>query len=150
MRTKSVPPRRPSPAAAPCPWVVAARWVLVAHLVISPLAFARANLESFEFIKVELLQVTALVAGGLAVAAAVAAHGGSGWARRLAAAVREPVTGGALLLVLSAAVSTVFSINPMTSLRGVQESYTGLVTVASYLLLFLATRACCTTKADGW
>jgi O-antigen ligase/tetratricopeptide (TPR) repeat protein len=46
-------------------------------------------------------------------------------------------------------VSTAASISPWTSLLGAHESYAGLGTLLSYVVLFFATRALCRGPADG-
>jgi O-antigen ligase/tetratricopeptide (TPR) repeat protein len=118
-------------------------------------AFSAVTLEAFEFNKVALLWVVALVTGGLSLAGALSGRDSSLphpialWAAARGMA-REPVTFGALLFTLSAVVSTVWSVSPVTSLRGTHESFAGLGTVAAYFLLFLASRQCCATAADGW
>src|SRR5438105_15539603 len=88
------------------------RGLLFVHLLLSPLAFSGATAEAFETNKVALLQLTAVAAAGLA-ALAGRPHG---------PLLREPVTLGALLFTLSAAVSTVGSLSPRTSLFGAPES----------------------------
>src|SRR5947209_12542693 len=149
---KSRTARVQATASAAHPAWRAARWVLVVHLIVSPLLFSSATLEEFEFTKVAALQLAALLAGTLALLAVAASEG---WdirrlGVRLTTAAREPVTLGAILFTLSAAVSTAWSVSPATSLRGAHESFAGLGTVVAYLLLFLATRGCCATVADGW
>jgi O-antigen ligase len=131
------------------PWAVAVQWVLTTHLVLAPLAFSGATLDAFEFPKVSLLQVTALVASSLMFTAWVCRGPAAVW-HDLLRGIRDPVTAGALLFTLSAAVSTLWSISPTTSLRGADESFAGLETLAAYLFLFLATRFCCRTPAAAW
>src|SRR5262249_39421534 len=62
---------------------------------------------------------------------------------------REPLSAGVLLLLVSAAASTVFSISPRTSFRGADGSHAGLLTVAGYVALFFATRTLCRTRQDA-
>jgi O-antigen ligase/Tfp pilus assembly protein PilF len=133
---------------------VLARGLLFVHLLLSPLVFTTATLELFEYPKVALLRLTALGLAGLGLLALAGRCGprAAGW--HALAAVRdfgrEPVTLGILLFTLSAALSTAFSLSPRLSLDGTHESFAGLATVASYAVLFLATRLVCRTAADGW
>jgi O-antigen ligase len=55
----------------------------------------------------------------------------------------EPITLGILLFLASALCSTLFSISPRTSFYGEDDSYAGLITIASYTILFLGTKAIC-------
>ena len=55
----------------------------------------------------------------------------------------EPVTLGMLLFLASAFFSTVFSISSRTSFYGEDDSYAGLITIISYTILFLSTKALC-------
>ena len=54
-----------------------------------------------------------------------------------------------ILFVVSAALSTIFSISPLISWRGAPDSHAGLQTLLAYLVLYLATRGLCRTAADG-
>jgi O-antigen ligase len=118
------------------------QWLLLVHLVLSPLLFCRGTLDSFEENKVALLTLTAV---------SLAALGVSAWmARRAEFPVRlDLVTLGFLLFASSAILSTMGSISPRTSWRGAAESHAGLLTVLGYVVLFLATRTLCQTVADG-
>jgi O-antigen ligase/tetratricopeptide (TPR) repeat protein len=59
------------------------------------------------------------------------------------------LTLGFLLLIASAAISTLTSLSPRTSWRGCEDSHAGLRTLLGYLVLFLATRAVCPDMAAG-
>src|SRR5262245_36446312 len=63
--------------------------------------------------------------------------------------IRDPIALGFLLFTVSAVVSTIASISPITSVFGAHESFTGLLTVVAYTILFFATRALCRTLGDG-
>src|SRR5262249_43539806 len=52
---------------------------------------------------------------------------------------------GFVLLVISAGVSTIFSVSPLISWRGDHCSWWGLGTGLAYLILFFATRSACKT-----
>jgi O-antigen ligase/tetratricopeptide (TPR) repeat protein len=121
--------------------------LLAAHLVLSPLVFSRSTLEVFEYNKVALLLLTALALAALGTAAALGRLGqAAADVRRLG---RDPIALGVVLYVVSAVLSTALSISPRTSLYGAHESFTGLLTVVGYTVLFFATRDCCRSGADG-
>lgn len=108
--------------------------VVGALLVLAPVVFTQRTLEGFELLKVALLLLAAL---------ALVALGASTWPRprqAVAEAVREPLALGLVLMLLSAAVSTVASISGWTSLVGAHESFSGLPTVLGYTVLFFAVR----------
>jgi O-antigen ligase/tetratricopeptide (TPR) repeat protein len=113
--------------------------LLVIHLVLSATLFSTTTTEVFEFNKVALLILAALL-----LATGAAARRWNGWRN----AMREPVGVCVALFLASSVLSTVFSCSPLTSLRGAQESFAGLGTVAGYAVLFFATRALC-RSADG-
>lgn len=110
------------------------RGLLFAHLALGPLVFCTACQEAFEFPKVALLTLTALL---LALGLAILPECGIGDVRR---AMRDPIHLGVVLLMASAIVSTLSSVSPRTSLFGSPSSYAGLLTVLSYAVLFAATR----------
>lgn len=117
------------------------RGLLFAHLLLSPLVFSKQTAEGFEFVKVGLLLLTALVLLGLG--ATRLARDGCAAVRReaLAGLARDPVALGVLAVVAAAALTTLTSISPWTSLVGADQSYAGLATVVAYGVLFFATRA---------
>ena len=116
------------------------RAVLFGHLALSPLVFSRATIEAFEYNKVALLLVAAIVLGALAPRALA---GGPG------ALAGDPLVLGVALFLASAVVSTLASISPWTSLLGAHESNFGLTTLLGYAVLFLATRALCEGLDDA-
>jgi O-antigen ligase len=126
-----------------------ARGLLFVHLLLSPLVFTRDTLELFEYPKVALLRLTALALTGLGLVS-VADLVRRRRLNQLGAYCREPVTLGILLFTASAALSTVVSLSPRTSLDGTHESFAGLATIAAYAVLFLATRTVCRSAADCW
>jgi O-antigen ligase/tetratricopeptide (TPR) repeat protein len=119
-----------------------ARVLLLIHLALSPLLFARHTADVFEEPKVAFLSLTALVLLGVAASALL---GG----QRLRLSWRDPVLLSVLLCTVSALVSTLASMSPHTSWRGAADSQAGLWTILGYLVLFLATRTACNTFADG-
>jgi O-antigen ligase/tetratricopeptide (TPR) repeat protein len=123
---------RTNPFSAPASWRGAAQAVLVVYLVLVPVLFWRGALEPFEACKACLLYVAALLLAGCLVCAR-AWRGAVSW--------REPISLAVLLGVLSAGLSTIQSISPRTSLWGAWENHAGLLTAASLIVLFLATRA---------
>jgi O-antigen ligase/Tfp pilus assembly protein PilF len=112
------------------------RVLLFAHLLLSPLVFWRGTVEAFEFNKVALLTLTAFFFCGLGLMS-VAARGFP--LERVARLVRQPLVSGVCLCIVSALLSTVFSVSPNISLWGAQESYAGFVTCLAYAVLFFAT-----------
>src|SRR5437867_928606 len=119
----------PSPAPRPVlpaasPWMGATRAILVVFLVLVPVVFWRGALEPFESCKAALLQLTALVLAGCLTC-------GRAWRRFLS--LREPISLAVLLGVLSAGLSTAFSLSTRTSLCGNWENCAGLVTTVSLL-----------------
>jgi O-antigen ligase/tetratricopeptide (TPR) repeat protein len=63
--------------------------------------------------------------------------------------LRDPAVVGMLMGGVSAVVSTLTSISPVTSLFGTQESYAGLTTMLAYVVVFVATRAFVGSVADA-
>ncbi len=125
-------------------WADAGRWVLLLHLVLSPLLFCTWTADAFEGPKAFLLTAAALVLAGLAASA---------WFAR-GAPLRPPArpdlaTLGLILFVASAGLSTIFSISPLISWRGAADSHAGLQTLLAYLILYLSTRRLCRTADDG-
>jgi len=115
-------------------------------LLVCPLLFTRQTLEVFEYPKSLLLRAVAIVllAGGLAHAVLRFRRGGMfGSGTGVKRALRDPIVLGVLLFLFSAGVSTCWSTSRLTSLFGAEESYGGLLTIASYALLFFAIRAVC-------
>jgi O-antigen ligase/Tfp pilus assembly protein PilF len=133
------------------------RGVLLVHLMLSPLVFTRLTTEAFESNKVALLLLSALVLAGVGLWAALSRAVGAPPDERRAAPrrvagelLRDPLALGFLLFAASAAVSTATSISPWTSLLGANESYAGLGTTVSFVVLFFATRTLCRGVADAW
>jgi O-antigen ligase/tetratricopeptide (TPR) repeat protein len=135
----------------------AARAVLLLHLVLSPLVFANCTTEGFEFNKVALLVLTAIVLSALAASQTLGRIAGvppgERWRTGLLGLVRhygrQPIALGIVLFLISAAVSTVTSISPRTSFFGAHESFGGLITVTAYCVLFFATRRYCRTQVEA-
>ncbi len=125
----------------------AMRWLLVLHLLLSPLVFSTATVEAFEENKVGLLLATAILLGALGMAE---------WLQRptfaglLAPFRTDWVCLGFLLFTVSSLVSCAVSVSPLVSWRGDHGSWFGCRTVAAYLVLFLATRHACRTTAEVW
>src|SRR5262245_22132626 len=118
---------------------VPARGLLVGFLALSPVAFWYGLIEPFEACKSELTQLT-----GVALVLAVAAARGRSWAWAWAAAralFSGPIGAAVLCGVVSAVVSTAFSLSPRTSLQGAPDSHMGLGSVLGLAALFAASRA---------
>jgi O-antigen ligase/tetratricopeptide (TPR) repeat protein len=144
------------------------RWgrkILFIHLLLSPLIFGRGIMESFESPKVAVLILTAilLVAGFLTQWLTVRMgkntdspsekQGKKSRKEKTKKVpsvleifhwdIHEPITLGILLFFLSALFSTLFSVSFRTSFYGEDDSYAGLITIVSYTILFLGTKALC-------
>ena len=149
---------RPVPAAhRPTSPGALGRGLLLIHLVLSPLIFSRKTIEAFEYNKVALLLLVAIALCALALSrlagtlvATPPSDNLSEWLRSRSRAVgRDPLALGLLLYLSSAAVSTVTSISPRTSLFGAHESFAGLQTILAYTVLFFATRRLCPSVGDA-
>lgn len=116
----------------------AGRAALFGLLLLAPLVFWTGTAEAFESNKAALLAAAALALVVLAGRRLIPANPG-----------REPAVLGVALFAASAAVSTVFSLSPRTSLAGAHESHAGLGTVAAYAVVFFAARALCARPDDA-
>jgi O-antigen ligase/tetratricopeptide (TPR) repeat protein len=125
-----------------------ARGLLLLHLVLCPLIFCQATVEVFEYNKTALLMVVALLLAGLLLPWLPAVDELRQGMQRC---WRDPLLLGLLLFLLSALLSTIFSISPRTSWRGAPDSHAGLKTLLAYGVLFLVTRGCISTgKGARW
>lgn len=119
-------------------------FLLLAHLVLSPLVFSRFSVEIFEFPKMLLLGAGVMLLVGLSLWRWMSRPLTGTWdhvAGTMISVGRDPIALGVVILLLSGCVSTVFSLSPWTSLRGDPKSFGGLGTLAAYCLLFFFTRA---------
>jgi O-antigen ligase/tetratricopeptide (TPR) repeat protein len=115
-------------------WGRAVLWSLG---VAAPLAFSTGNVDPFLFVKATLLAISAAAAGAAAVLS-------SPWPEfpREARPSRprvDPLTVGLALCVISASLSAVLGIGPLTAVRGAEGSSSGLLTIMSLVVLFFAT-----------
>lgn len=136
-------------------WSVAVWGLLFVHLVLSPLIFSSATVETFEFNKALLLRLTAILVAALRIETLLA-RGTVGTLPSFASLgaacrglIRQPLALGVLLFLVSAALSTITSLSPRTSFFGAHTSYAGFLTLTAYAVLFVATRAACPTWTDG-
>src|SRR5688500_13532386 len=99
------------------------RSLLWLALFATPVVFSRATTEAFEYPKLALVKAAALLflAGGLLLPRA-------GGAR-----VRDPIALGVLASWAAAALSTLFSVSPRTSLFGAEGSFAGLLTLTAFV-----------------
>jgi O-antigen ligase/tetratricopeptide (TPR) repeat protein len=127
------PSQRPLARAASAAWIVPGNALLVVLLVLSPLIVWIGTAEQYDGPKLALLHLSAL--GLLALVVPV-------WSwSNLREQLREPIVLGPLLFLLSAIVSTLTSVSPWLSVLGEVNSGLGLVTIAAYVVVFLAVRA---------
>jgi O-antigen ligase/tetratricopeptide (TPR) repeat protein len=125
---------------------VPARGLLVGFLALSPVVFWYGLVEPFEACKSALTQLTGIALVVLAMAAAR----GRSWAWAWAEArglFSGPIGAAVLCGVVSAVVSTAFSLSPRTSLQGAPDSNMGLGSVLGLAALFAASRALCPDEA---
>jgi O-antigen ligase/tetratricopeptide (TPR) repeat protein len=121
--------------------------LLLVVLVLAPLLFSTATLGAFEYPKVALLCTAAILFVALGLCALLPrrpALSGSPLAM-----LRQPLLLGVVLFLLSAALSTAFSINPLIALVGTHDSHAGLCTLAAYGVLFFAARGLCRGHDDA-
>jgi O-antigen ligase/tetratricopeptide (TPR) repeat protein len=149
MATKRRPQTSPSPTPArPAnedAWARLGRALLALLLGLAPVLFSTHTVEAFEFPKLLLLLGCASILAGVGAARGLAhlrEHGTRAGLAALWADVRgDLLAWGVLLFIVSASVSTVLSPSPRTSFYGAHESFTGLVTVLAYAVLFFMARA---------
>lgn len=143
-RKKTVQAQR---AVSPRAWL----WsLLFLHLGLSPVLFSAATLEPFDYPKSLLLQLAGAMAAAWMVAALISNRANATpsttpnrrpW--------NDPLAMGFALFGVSAVLSTAFSISPRTSLAGAADSFAGLPTLLSGVVLFFVTRQACGSWADG-
>ncbi len=127
----------------------ALRWTLLVGLALAPALFTRSTVESFEFPKTELWITLALLFAAWCIAAEgtrATSEGARRWLsgipRRLARSARGDPAGAAVtLFAISAAASTLSSMNPRVSLHGAPDSFAGLTTALATASVFFASRA---------
>lgn len=120
------------------------RLLLYVTLLLCPLVFSASTLEAFEFPKTLLLRAVALgfaCAGLWSTGAAWLA--GTPVRLTLRRTLGDPVAWAALGLLAAGAASSAASLSPRTSVLGSQESFAGLLTLGSQVVLFFAFRASC-------
>lgn len=134
-------------AATSCLEARLARGLLVGLLVLLPALLWTGATNAFEYPKLWLLHLGALALAALGLsrllAEMVVPRGWSPLRQGWMTLRSDLLTSGVLLFVLSATLSTVASISPLTSLRGQEQSPGGLGTVLAYAVVFLAARWTC-------
>lgn len=147
MGKSSPPARRPPNEVSARRRASVGLWVLFTHLALSPLIFCRYALEAFDDSKLALLLITSL---------ALTAFRISRWLSRIPTGRTrwhvggwDPILAAVALVLLAAVVSTVASIDPLTSVLGQPEHPTGLVTLLAYAVILLLTRSYCRTLTDA-
>jgi O-antigen ligase len=117
-------------------------------LALAPLLFHVGTPGVFEFPKVQLLIGVAVLLSALGLTWLLGRGRWDGAA--LAGWWREDLLAtGWVLFLLSAVISTVTSLSPLTSLRGRADNPAGLLTLLSYAVLFFAVRLLCRHGADA-
>jgi O-antigen ligase len=122
------------------------RTLLWLNLLATAVVFSARTTEGFELPKTAVVRGVGLV---LAVGAVVVFAATGDRRARLQAAVRgiakDAVAVGVVLSLGAAAISTMTSVSPRTSLLGAQGSFAGLYTLAAFAVIFFATRSLCRT-----
>jgi O-antigen ligase/tetratricopeptide (TPR) repeat protein len=114
-------------------WMSLGQATLAALLVLLPLVFATNTLEMFEYPKTTVLQL-----GALLLTAVLVSHTLANSSTRLLP--RDPLTIGVLCFAVSVVLSTLLSSAMRLSLRGGEDSFAGLNTVAAYIIVYFAAR----------
>jgi O-antigen ligase/tetratricopeptide (TPR) repeat protein len=108
--------------------------------------FSTGNVDPFEFVKFTLLVLSAAVAGIAAV------FSWPGLDTSEEAGLSCPRVGSLIaalaLCVLSAIVSAIFGVSPLTAIRGAEDSFWGVLTITSLFVLFVATYRLVRTERD--
>lgn len=120
----------------------AARAVLFAVLLLTPLVFTGATLEAFETPKLALLQLGCLALAALGLIALIERP--VGWRNVFC----EPLNLAVMLFGISATISTACSISPRVSLFGAIESLAGLTTALCFCVLFAVARGFTRNDSD--
>src|SRR5438105_9901442 len=129
---------QPEPAATALPL---ARWVLVVAVFVIPLSFSPSLVDEFVLPKLLLARLLVTV---LAVVLVV------GWMRKGAITWKRTALDLPLLtFIASAAISTVFAVNSNLAIFGTYDRWEGLLTIASYALLFWLAVQLVTAEVDA-
>src|SRR3989440_5412545 len=113
------------PAVAALP---VARWILAVAAFIIPLSFSPSLVDEFVLPKLLLARVLVMSLAVILVA---------GWMRRGAVTWKRTALDLPLLtFIASAAISTVFAVNSNLAIFGTYDRWEGLLTIATYALLF--------------
>src|SRR5438105_12818547 len=116
---------QPEPAATALPL---ARWVLVVAVFVIPLSFSPSLVDEFVLPKLLLARLLVMVLAVVLVAC---------WMRQGAVTWKRTALDLPLLaFIASAAISTVFAVNVNLAIFGTYDRWEGLVTIATYALLF--------------
>ena len=128
----------------------AIRWTTGALLLSLPVVFIRTLPDAFEFPKMELLVTGAVLLAGLGLLrTATVASSWTSLPRSLIGWLRQDPLGAAVLAYLvSALLSTVFSMRPGLSLHGAPGSLAGLETAIATTAVFFASRSLASER--GW
>src|SRR5438034_622828 len=120
---------QPEPTVAALP---VARWMLAIAVFVIPLSFSPSLVDEFVLPKLLLARLLVMVLALVLVA---------GW-MRLGAVTwkRTPLDLPLLAFIVSAAISTVFAVNINLAIFGTYDRWEGLLTIATYALLFWCCR----------
>src|SRR5437016_3163453 len=116
---------QPEPTVAALP---VARWILAIAVFVIPLSFAPSLVDEFVLPKLLLARLLVMVLAVVLVA---------GWMRSGAVTWKRTALDLPLLAFIgSAAISTIFAVNLNLAIFGTYDRWEGLITIATYALLF--------------
>lgn len=122
------------------------RAIVLLHLIGSVLLFYTGTVDAFEFNKILLMRLAALVLAAIGLSVPLIKP--RIVCAEVAKCFQDPIVLGIGLFCLSAGLSTILSISPHCSLHGAQDSYWGLGTIVACGILLLATRQLFRTTAN--
>src|SRR2546426_2248577 len=128
MRVDVTPEKRQRQVAGPAAPLPVARWILAVAAFVIPLSFSPSLVDEFVLPKLLLARVLVMVLAVVLVA---------GWMRYGAVTWKRTALDLPLLaFIASAAISTVFAVNINLAIFGTYDRWEGLLTIATYALLF--------------
>lgn len=126
------------------------KYLLFVVVGIVPVFFSIFPAEHFEFGKVMILHVVSLVLlAQAALKLVLAPQPATNFRNWVAKVTDDPIGVGMMAFLLSAIISTITSMSPVTSLLGTYESFMGLPTIASYAVLYFALRQSFSSREDA-
>src|SRR5437016_14550880 len=129
---------QPEPTVAALP---VARWILAVAVFVIPLSVSPSLVDEFVLPKLLLARLLVMILALVLVA---------GWLRQRAVIWKRTALDLPLLaFIASATISTVFAANVGLAILGTYDRWEGLLTIATYALLFWLTAQLITGKGDA-